>query len=536
VDPPRRRLAAAAAEALVIASLRGLVVLAAVALVLAVVLVVDVVHTLAPVDRALVPGFSADRVMYLQWREVQVRRDGTGWMLCKDAATGDLSVMACRGWRAEPGAVDALLSALRGARWHRRGEGNVAGAIGRKLVVGLGGPTIDIGLASPVEGTDQRWLVVNKASLLVDGWVARALFPDTEALIDRDVLPGVDAASRIEIGHMHLAIPCRLSGLWVEPVRCDAVVQALAALKVATIVAQPVAPDFEHTVAITTRGGREHHAAVSHDAVCSTGQIAIVADAGTACVSDAAWEAAFAAADAFVGPPQAIVDRRPLPIAPTKVTTPGGTLDLTAMRLDDKDADRDAVTALVAALSAPAEVAPLPAGKPTATFVATDRGGTSVTIDVTGDVLVRRGEPVALKPSHEALATITRPASALLDPTRWVEDPLVVSELVVDGATYRRGAVVGEWTREPAGTVDPVTIEALATALAHVRAPASPSVGQVSHHVIVKLAPPVGTPATHTLDIGAHCAARLDGQPVQLDPGICAALEKIRNRSSAAPH
>lgn len=519
-----------------IASLRGLLALAAVAVVLAVALVVDTLHTPVRVDRALVPGFDAERVMYLKWPDVQVRRDGPGWKMCTDAAAGDLSVMMCQGWRADSGAVDAVLAALRGARWQRRGDAHVAGASARNLVVGLGGPTIAIDLAAPVEGTDQRWLVVNGAGVLVDGWVARALFPEPRALFDHDVLPGVDAVSRIDIRHTHLALPCRLPALWVDPARCEAVVQALAALKVVEIVPKPVMPDLEDAVSIQTRGGREHHAAASKDPACGSAGIAIATDAGSACVSAALWMRVFTTAEPLAGPPQPIIDRRPLPITPVKLAIPGGTLDLPAMRLDDKDADRDAVTALVAALSAPAEVAPLPAAKPTATLVATDRAGTTVTLDLTGDVLVRRGEPVALRPSREALATITRPASALLDPTRWVEDPLAVAALVIDGVTYKRGAVVGEWTREPAGTVDAVAIEALATALSHVRAPAAPAVGQLSHHVEVELAPPVGAASRHALDIDARCAARLDGQPVQLDPGTCAALEKIRNRSPMGSH
>jgi hypothetical protein len=523
-------------EGLVIASLRGLIALAAAALVLALLLVIDLVHTPARVDRALVPSFDADRVQYLQWPDAQVRRDGAGWMYCTDAATGDTSVMMCRGWRGEPGAVDALLAALRGARWHRRGDAHVAGAIAKKLVVGLGGPTIDIGLAAPIEGTDQRWLVVNKAAVLVDGWVARALFPDQDALIERDVLPGVESAAVVDVGHTHLTIPCRVSEMWVDPARCDAVVQAIAAVKVATVLSHTVAPDLDAALTITTRTGRQHYAAASADQGCGANQVAIAADAGYACVGAPAWKAVFAAAAPLAGPPGPIVDRRPLPITPVKLVTPGGALDLTAMRLDDKDADRDQVTALVAALSAPAEVVPVPTAKPSATFVATDKAGTTVTLDLVGGVLVRRGEPVGLKPSREALATILRPASALLDPTRWVEDPLVVAELGVDGVTYRRGAVVGEWTREPAGRVDPVAIEALATALSQVRAPEAAAVGPAAHHVVVKLAPPVGTPATHTIDVDAHCAARLDGAPVQLDPGICAALEKIRNRSQGGSH
>ena len=528
-----------------IASPRGLAVLVALTVALAIAVVVDVARTPAPVDRAVVPGFVAERVMYLRWTapELQVRRDSAGWTLCTDATAGDLVVMMCHGWTADAGAVDTVLAALRGGRWHRREQARVAGAVARTLVVGLGGPTVEVGLAAPVEGADQRWIVVGRDALLVDGWIARTLFPERDTLIDRDVFPGSEGAPRIEVGqseHFHISIDsgCRAAGVWVDPARCDQLHQALAAVKVDTIASGLVGPDLAAPyVRYRTRGGREHHAGQGTGAACGTDRVAVFSDAGGACVAAAAWRAVFAAAEPLAGPPQAIVDRRPLPIAPAKLDRPGGVhLDVTALSLDGKDADRDQVSALLAALATPAEVVPVPAAKPTATITATDRAGTTVTLDLVGDVIVRRGEPVALRPSREALATITRPASALLDPTRWVEDPLVVAELVIDGVTYRRGAVVGEWTREPAGPFDPAAVEALATALARVRAPAVPAAGPPVHRVTVKLAPPVGTPASHVLEIDRRCAARLDGAPVQLDPATCAAVEKIRDRSATGPH
>lgn len=515
-----------------IASLRGLLVAGVLALVLAVALVVDVAHTTAPVSHALAPGFDPDRIGALRWPDMQVQNVDGRWLVC----SGDAPM--CMGWTADPAALDAIRAALRGATWHRRAPASAAGKVTRTLVVGLGGTSLSFGLGAPVEGTDQRWLVERGDALLVDGWVARTLFPDLGTLIDRDVFPGVVGASEIDIGGVVITEGCRVAGMWVDPARCDQVEQALAAVKVDTILPHAAAVDAGgETVRYRTRAGGKHGAAKGRDAACTGSRIAIIGDAGSACVDAAAWQAAFTAAKPLAGPPEAIVDRRPLPIAPAKLDLPGGAhLDVTAMQLDGKDADRDQVAQLLAALAAPAEVVPLRFDKPTATFVATDRAGTTVKLDVFGDIVARRGESVALRPSREALATITRPASALLDPTRWVEDPLAVTELAIDGTTYKRGGVVGEWTSQPAGTVDPVALEALATALSHVRAPAITTVGPMVHRVVVQLAPPVGTPQTHVLEVDAHCAARLDGAAVQLDPGICAALEKIRNRTGAGAH
>src|SRR6187455_3799562 len=95
------------------------------------------------------------------------------WAVCAERLPG------CQGWTADSAAVDSVISALRGAHWHRRAHASVAGAVTRTL--DLDG--VAIGLGATVEGSDQRWLVVNKVAVLVDGWVARALFPGKDALI-----------------------------------------------------------------------------------------------------------------------------------------------------------------------------------------------------------------------------------------------------------------------------------------------------------------------------------------------------------------
>ncbi|HSN28666.1 MAG TPA: hypothetical protein VLT45_20410, partial [Kofleriaceae bacterium] len=88
--------------------------------------------------------------------------------------------------------------------------------------------------------------------------------------------------------------------------------------------------------------------------------------------------------------------------------------------------------------------------------------------------------------------------------------------------TYRRGAVLGEWT--PKGPLAAAQLEQLAAALAHVQArDAAPAPS--THAITVTLAPPVGAPATHTLGLGAHCAGRIDHQPVVFEPETCHSLE-----------
>jgi hypothetical protein len=114
-----------------------------------------------------------------------------------------------------------------------------------------------------------------------------------------------------------------------------------------------------------------------------------------------------------------------------------------------------------------------------------------------------------------------------LDPTRWSEDRFAVTEITVDGVTYARGAVVGEWTRTPAGAVAPDKLEALAAALATVRAPLATETEKPRHEVTVKLAPPVGEPTTHVLEVGTGCLGTVDGQRVRFEPALCAAIRAV---------
>jgi len=128
---------------------------------------------------------------------------------------------------------------------------------------------------------------------------------------------------------------------------------------------------------------------------------------------------------------------------------------------------------------------------------------------------------------------LTRPARALRDPTRWIEEPTSMTELVVDGRTYRRGAVIGEWTRTPpgplAGPVDAALVEAVASALGTLRAPdlAAPP-RRIAHRVTIHVAPPAGDAVTHTLALGPvgpdGCRALVDDAPALVPLPACTAV------------
>ena len=101
---------------------------------------------------------------------------------------------------------------------------------------------------------------------------------------------------------------------------------------------------------------------------------------------------------------------------------------------------------------------------------------------------------------------------------------------------YDRGAVLGEWSRTPAGPVakpfgraQVPAVEALATAVAQVRAPAAalPPGFRPQHRITVTFAPPVGEPSEHVLELGppraTGCMARIDGAGATAPLVLCTA-------------
>src|SRR4051812_7049462 len=175
-----------------IASWRGLAVAAAIAAVLAAIVAVDVLRTgrAAVVDRALVPGFDPARVTELGWERagqpaIRAVRTGERWEL---RVPGPIP--------ADASAIGEVLAALRGARWHRRGDAPPPHAT---LTVIAGGEHHVLGIAAPIAGTEQSWIASDGGGLVVDRWVARALERDRLALQVRRPLADVAGARSIAI-------------------------------------------------------------------------------------------------------------------------------------------------------------------------------------------------------------------------------------------------------------------------------------------------------------------------------------------------
>ena len=500
------------------ASLRGLTVLGAIALALGGVVLADCGSKHDAVDHALVPGLDPDKLDSLRWErpgkpDVSLERKAGAWV-----------------WRDPPGAADAaavsdVLAALRGARWHRRESAQAAGVVTATLVVA--GRTIGIG--QPLAGADQAWLVLDGAALLVDGWVARALAPAPLALRVRHPLDGAAASGKLVLGRDQLTgHPRRMispSALAVDPALIKAIEQALADLEVVGL-PEPGMAQSERIQGLSIELDHASLVAPRLGLSCAPGQVPFGSPAGDGCVDRARWQAIIDLAIKLDGSPDGIVDRRPVPFQPVTLALPAGKLDLAKRpQLDGHDADPDRVAELVGALAAPADVVPVPGDLPLGTIVAVDRDGNELALDVFDHVLVRRDEPVGLRPSAAAWATLMRPAGVYRDPTRWIEEPTTVASIAIDAASYKRGATIGAWP----GAKDPKLVEALVAAVATVRAPDGPAPSPIVHRVTFTTAPPVGSPATHRLQIGAltaaGCRGIADDQPVAVPLAVCTAIQ-----------
>jgi hypothetical protein len=193
------------------------------------------------------------------------------------------------------------------------------------------------------------------------------------------------------------------------------------------------------------------------------------------------------------------------------------------------DADLDRVNELLAALATPGTPVALPPSLAAAGILkARDAAGHEVTLGLLPDhTLQRDAEPVALVVPPAAWSVLLRSSDLFRDAVLWREDATTISALSVDGIRYQRGAVLGEWTRQPAGVVDPALVDALADVLAVVRGPAGDPPAQIAHRLTVTVTPPAGAPSTHTLELGAvvaqRCPARVDGKPVVLSLELCTA-------------
>ncbi len=534
-----------------IASRNGVIIAWLVAIILALLLALGR-GTPEPSERVLVPGLDLDAITAMSWigpKGFRIERDpasSTGWRWTHPVAEADRQ------------AIEDVLAALRGATWHRRAEPAAAGTPGVTLQIEAGGPSpIAIAIGQPL-GEEQRWIVIDDHALLVDAWVARAIAPDPVAFRIRP-FARVAQAEQIEVGSFVLTgTPRRITKLAGVPIEllanATAVEQLERALGDISIVAipngkVPVDNNFRGTRVgldgklVAVEAGmcpvpdREHHA-IFGPAI------------GPSCVAEPAWQSLIAAASVFDLPSDpaarrtslaALVERRPVPVEPTQIVLGDrSTLDLDKRaRITDptgaRDADPVKVAELLAVLATPAEPVDLPTTPPIARLevkTATTRAPGVATLQLavySGGIVARHNEPIGLRVGDGSAAILARPGSAYVDRTLWSEEPTTVHSLQLGGVTYTRGAVVGEWTRVPAGAVDAATVEQLVGLLADLRSTGEATAPIDPMPVILAIVPPAGSPSERKLLLGrdARCAATLTAGSVALDPQICRLAKKL---------
>ena len=548
-----------------IADLRALVVLAVIALALVAAVALDPGRPAAD-DRAVLPGFDPARVRALTWRgeggALALTRDPSGaWHVAGDPTQGLVDAHA----------VDDVLAGLRGARWHRRATRalQVRRSLTIELAPGEPGSPHRIDVGERLAGTAQAWIAVDGQARLVDGWLADLLDPAPLAFRDRTPLAGAATASAITIRGPHdLALelhgpPWRDRAGLIAPALGDALVAALSGLELVALGSGPAIGPADYTISLagaaggpgtgpSAPGGPGASAAmpaVELGGACP-GAPALVAvhtaSGPAACIAAAAWSDAVAAIAALARPPADVIDRRPAGFALDHIGLPGATLALVRRPMlaldggEPRPADPERAAELVAALGEAGEPTAVPAGAPAFTISLAPVRGDAIALDVFGDVVHRRGEALALRISPASRAVLGRAAATLADAERWSEDPSTIRELVLDGVRYRRGAVLGEWTRTPArdgsgaGPTEAALVDAVAAAAASVKAPAragSSALGATAHHLAITFAPPVGPVVTHELDLGTPaaggCAATLGGERVTVSLALCTAVAAL---------
>lgn len=508
---------------------RGLAVLVVIAAVLGALVARDLRRPAAPPeDRAIAPGLDPSLVTEMTWErsplpDVTVRGRGTEWSWISGTSTA----------HANPRVVQDALAALRAGRWQRTGDVAAAGALRAQLVVKTGTAPRAIGIAQPLAGTEQTWIVIGERALLVDSWVARALDPDPLALRERHPVLAAAQAPAIVISVGPDSV--RLEGtprrqlspriLFVRGALVAELERALEAIEIVRLSRPP--PEGTSYLAFDLVASLRLASTCPDDPTLAW----VSSNSGEGCFARATYDSLAAVALAVAGPAELAGEPRPLPAELERVALADGVLELARTpNIDGQRADPVAIAELLAVLAAPAEIVPLPPGaaaKKILTF--TLHGGAVLALQLLENDLVRRaGEPIALRLTSAAYARLARDAKAYADPAVWNEEPLTISELEVDGVRYVRGAVVGEWTRTPSGAFDPKAVDNVVAALASPRRTSDVESMSITHRVKLTVTPPVGAPVVRELAVARYrCLGQASTATVKLGASVCDALDAL---------
>lgn len=319
---------------------------------------------------------------------------------------------------------------------------------------------------------------------------------------------------------------------WIDPELIDALTHAVSEL---TFVGQSCASSVDSRITIQVARARltGMGPCVGHPEL-----VEIETTSGAGRVSATSWNAVEAAARALAQPREHVVDRRPLPVTAVTLAFGDGTLTLgkpttVAIAGVTHAVDGDRTTELLVALGTPGEVVPMPAGKPARVIVAIGADPGEVNLELHApDVVVRREDATALRIGSGAWDLLARPAARYRDRTLWREEPTTITTITIDGVTWHRGEVIGEWRTSDGPSTPRPSLETFVATVAGLRGlDADPPRGfAVVHQVTVVVSPPgASAPITHELELGAAsaagCPARAAGREV-LAPAVACAVPR----------
>lgn len=502
-----------------IATRRGLLVLAVVASALLGVLVIDLSRTAPRTDRTLVFGFDEAAVVRLGWTAHPIgpyltleRKDGGPWRR-----------MAPTPGAVEQAPVASLLAALRGARWHREKPRDPR-ENAMHLAVDTDGKRLELWIGYGSADDDQRWIAIDDRAYLVDAWVARALTPSPIDLAIKTPLAGIANVPDYTVDGVRVeGTPRRALGVVLDPVFAGELERSLAELAIEDLPPGPMG----HGEAIQV-----HMAGttVAFGGPCEQ-RVYMAASTGDGCVARAKADVARSLVEKLHGPPAGVISRAIVPVGVERVVlADGGRLEVAKrMTVNNKEANPDEVAALMMVLRSPVDgvdLVPAPTTPILATVSVFFAGGGMELALHAGNLVHRRDEPLALRLAPAAFEILRRGALSYANLIPWAEEPTTIDELRVDGIAWKRGPVIGEWVRTPAGATDSASIEALVRALAQPRvvgvAPATVVRGR---RIELVVRPPMGAEKSHTLELGAAtaagCPAKIDTNNILLPVEIC---------------
>ena len=519
-----------------IASARGLAVLAAL------VVALGVVHLVAgrpsqPPSRAPFADLDPAVVAEVRWERagapaVTVIREQAGWaMTAPSPGPADAAV------------VTELLDMLRAARWQRRAATAPGPAHATVTLVRAGGSPLALAIGPVVPGTG-AWVSDGRAAYLLEAWLVELLVRGFDPLAVRRRAVVTAAPAQVTAFEHHAAplelvlvgTPLAIANrgeLRLDPDVAANLLGQVAALRVESLVDPalvPPAPDASMRIAAETA---IETLEVRGECPGRPAETWIGGSAGEVCVDNDALALVYARAALIARFPERHADRRPVAGPITEATLASGAIVRwrgAAPEVQDAagaihPADDEAVARVVAALTGPAEVVVLPAARPPAAgaiTVTTATGAERLEL-LRGGILARATGTAGHRLAPDAVAALRLPVDALRDRTLWRTEPsLLTGFAVADRAPYAIG-LDDPWAREVA--------DALAAPRVVRFLPAPPSAITRTFELTYAPPPTAGAaPEVHRLGVGARladgCAAVADGTPVVLHPDLCTLLRK----------